>query len=376
MTVEDCLKTLCSLCSLWLETINMCNCGKKTMQIGHRKIGPGHPVYIVAEISANHRQDFDEAVRLIHAAKQAGADAVKLQTYTPDTLTIDCDSEIFCHGKGSLWQNRSLYDLYKEAYMPWEWQPKLMRVAETFDIDFFSTAYDPSSVDFLETLDVPAYKIASFELVDLPLIKRIAKTGKPIFLSTGMATLREIEEAVAVATASGNDQLVLLKCTSAYPAGEADMNLRTLPHLADHFGFQCGLSDHTLGSDCAIAAVALGAVMIEKHFTLSRENGSADSGFSTEPDAFKAMVEKIRGIEMALGSVHYGPNPTESESLKFRRSLFVVEDVLPGERFTNQNVRSIRPGQGLLPKYVDDVIGRKAKKRLEKGTPLAWDLID
>jgi N-acetylneuraminate synthase len=269
-----------------------------------------------------------------------------------------------------------LYDLYKEAYMPWEWQPKLQQVAAELGVDFFSTAYDPTSVDFLETLGVTAYKIASFELVDLPLIERIAKTGKPIFLSTGMAKLQEIEDAVAVATASGAEQLVLLKCTSAYPAGEADMNLRTLPHLADHFGFQCGLSDHTLGSDCAIAAVALGAVMIEKHFTLSRKNGSADSGFSTEPDEFMAMVKRIRSIELALGAVHYGPGSTESESLTFRRSLFVVEDVMPGERFTNQNVRSIRPSQGLAPKYIDEVIGRKAKKKLEKGMPLAWDMID
>jgi N-acetylneuraminate synthase len=349
---------------------------KKTIQIGKRSIGPGHPVYIVAEISANHRQNFDEAVRLIHAAKQSGADAVKLQTYTPDTLTIDCDSELFCHGKGSLWQNRSLYDLYKEAYMPWEWQPRLMRVAETINIDFFSTAYDSSSVDFLETLGVSAYKIASFELVDLALIKRIAKIGKPIFLSTGMATLQEIEAAVTAATDSGADQLVLLKCTSAYPACEVEMNLRTLTHMTDYFDFPCGLSDHSLGDQCAIAAVALGATMIEKHFTLSRKNGSPDSGFSTEPDEFKAMVERIRTIEMALGSVRYGPSSTENESLKFRRSLFVVEDVLPGERFTNQNVRSIRPGQGLAPKYVDEVIGRKAKKRLERGTPLSWDLID
>jgi N-acetylneuraminate synthase len=349
---------------------------KKTIQIGKRSIGPGHPVYIVAEISANHRQDFDEAVRLIHAAKHAGADAVKLQTYTPDTLTIDCHSELFYHGKGSLWQNRSLYDLYKEAYMPWEWQPRLMQLAKELDIDFFSTAYDPSSVDFLEEMGVPAYKIASFELVDLPLIERIAKTGKPVFLSTGMATLPEIEAAVAASTESGADQLVLLKCTSAYPAGKEEMNLNTLPHMANHFSIPCGLSDHTLGDGCAIAAVALGAVMIEKHFTLSRKNGSADSGFSTEPDEFMAMVERIRSMELALGSVHYGPSSTESESLTFRRSLFVVEDVMPGERFTNQNVRSIRPSQGLAPKYIDEVIGRKAKKKLEKGTPLAWDLID
>jgi N-acetylneuraminate synthase len=349
---------------------------KKTIQIGKRSIGPGHPVYIVAEISANHRQDFDEAVRLIHAAKEAGADAVKLQTYTPDTLTIDCRTEHFCHGKGSLWKNRSLYELYQSAYMPWEWQPKLKKVAEEIDIDFFSTAYDSSSVDFLEGMDIPAYKIASFELLDLPLIKRVAETGKPIFLSVGMATLGEIEGAVAAATNAGADQIVLLKCTSAYPATAEEMNLRTIPHMETHFSLPCGLSDHTIGCSCAIAAVSLGAVMVEKHFTLSRNSASADSGFSTEPDEFKVMVEKIRTIEFALGKVNYGPNPSETESLKFRRSLFVVKDVKEGERFTSDNVRSIRPGQGLAPKHIDEVIGRKTKKMLKKGTPLSWDMIN
>ncbi|PID40426.1 MAG: pseudaminic acid synthase [Proteobacteria bacterium] len=344
----------------------------QTIQIGHRPIGPGHPVYIVAEISANHRQDYNEAAQLIHAAKEAGADAVKLQTYTPDTMTIDCKSEHFCHGEGSLWENKSLYELYQTAYMPWEWQPRLKEVAEKIDIDFFSTAFDRSSVEFLETMGVPAYKIASFELIDLPLIQQVAKTGKPLFLSTGMATMEEIEKAVRVANGSGADQIVLLKCTSSYPAGANNMNLKTLTHMADHFGYPCGLSDHSLGHTCAIAAVALGAMMIEKHFTLSRRNNSADSGFSAEPAEFKAMVESIRTVEMALGKATYGPNPSEAESLKFRRSLYVVADVAQGERLTADNVRSIRPGQGLAPEYMDRIIGKKANQPIKRGTPLAW----
>jgi N-acetylneuraminate synthase len=329
----------------------------------------------VAEISANHRQDFDEAVKLIHAAKKAGADAVKLQTYTPDTLTIDCQSEYFCHSEGSLWENRSLYELYRSAHMPWEWQPRLKQVAEEIGIGFFSTAYDPSSVDFLETMAVPAYKIASFELIDLPLVKRVAETGKPLFLSTGMASLTEIEDAVRVANDAGADRIVLLKCTSAYPAQADHMNLRTLRHMADHFDLPCGLSDHTLGHECAIAAVALGAVMVEKHFTLSRQSDSADSGFSTEPEEFKDLVNGIRAIERALGKVEYGPTPSETESFKFRRSLYIVADVEQGERLTADNVQSIRPGQGLAPKYVGEVIGRKATRTLKKGTPLEWGMI-
>jgi pseudaminic acid synthase len=348
----------------------------RTIQIGNRLIGPGHPVYIVAEMSANHRQDYDEAVRLIHVAREAGADAIKLQTYTPDTLTIDCRSKLFSHGKGSLWQDRWLYDLYREAYMPWEWQGKLKKLAEGLGIGFFSTVYDLTSVDFLEEIGVPAYKIASFELVDLPLIQRVAATGKPIFLSTGMATLSEIEEAVAAATSAGADQLVLLKCTSAYPAMPEEMNLKTIPHMANHFNSLCGLSDHTIGGSRAIAAVALGAVMIEKHFTLSRENGSPDSRFSAEPDEFRMMVDEIRNIEAALGEVKYGPGKSENESYKFRRSLFIVKDINEGELLTGKNIRSIRPGHGLQPKYYGDVIGKRAKKKLIKGTPLSWDLID
>ena len=346
------------------------------ISIGSRAIGPGHPVYIVAELSANHRQDFDEAVRLIHAAQEAGADAVKVQTYTPDTLTIDCDSPLFRHGKESLWQDRSLYDLYQEAYMPWEWQPKLQRCAADAGIDFFSTAYDATSVDFLEALDVPAYKIASFELVDIPLINRIAETGKPMILSTGMATLVEIEEAVRTIKNVGENDICLLKCVSAYPSSFEAMNLNTLGHMAGHFSLPCGLSDHSMGYLGAVAAVPLGACMIEKHFTLSRENGSVDSAFSMDPSDFKIMVEQIRSVEKALGKVHYGVDDEEAESFRFRRSLFVVEDICEGELLTSGNVRSIRPGHGLSPKYMEDVIGRRASKTIRKGTPLTWEMVD
>ena len=348
----------------------------KPVKIGNRFIGPGHPVYIVAEISANHGQDYDEAVRLIRAAKDTGADAVKLQTYTPDTMTIDCDDEPFRHGNGSLWAGQTLYQLYKKAYMPWEWQPKLQTVAHDLGMDFFSSAYDTTSVDFLNNIDVPAIKISSFEIVDLPLIEYAASTGRPLIISTGMAVLDEIEAAVAAASRSGCTDLVLLKCTSAYPTAADEMNLKTIPHMAGYFSLPCGLSDHSFGSGCTIAAVALGAIMIERHLTLSRKNGSVDSGFSTEPAEFKVMVEEIRSIEKALGNVSYGVTPSEAQSHKFRRSLFVVKDVKKDGLLNHQKIQSIRPGQGLPPKDIGRVIGRKAKKTLKKGRPLSWDVID
>ena len=348
----------------------------KPVKIGNRFVGPGHPVYIVAELSANHRQDFDEAVRLIHAAKAAGADAVKLQTYTPDTMTIDCDDDNFRHGKGSLWEGKTLYELYKGAYMPWEWQPKLKKVANDIHLDLFSSAYDPTAVEFLRRIEVPAIKISSFELVDLPLIRCAADTGIPLILSTGMATLAEIDQAVVAARKAGCKALILLKCTSAYPTPPEDLNLKCIVHLSQTYHLPCGLSDHTTNAAAAGISTTLGACVIEKHLTLSRHNQSADSGFSLDPDEFKAMVERIRSIEKALGSVHYGPIPAESESRKFRRSLFVVEDVLPGELFSSENVRSVRPGQGLAPEHAANVIGRKAKRKLEKGIPLSWDMID
>ena len=345
------------------------------IEINGRKVGLGEPVYIIAEMSANHNQDFDQAVRILHAAKEAGADAVKLQTYTPDTLTIQSDREYFRIGKGTLWEGKTLYDLYSEAYMPWEWQPKLKEIADEIGIDLFSTAFDPTAVDFLEEMGVPVHKVASFEIVDIPLIEKMASTGKPLIISTGMATLSEIEDAIRAARNAGATQIALLKCTSAYPAPPEEMNLRTIPHLAEAFGVPVGLSDHTLGIAVPVAAVALGACIVEKHFTLSRDIPGPDSAFSLEPHEFKAMVEAIRTAEKALGEVRYEVGKQEAKSRVFRRSLFVVKDMKAGEVFTEENVRSIRPGYGLPPKFLKEVLGRRAACDIKKGTPLKWRLI-
>jgi len=344
-------------------------------EIGRRAIGPGRSVYVIAELSANHGQSFEQAVRLVRAAKEAGADAVKLQTYTADTITINSDRPEFRVGGGTLWDGRTLHDLYGEAYTPWEWQPKLKALADELGLDLFSTPFDPTAVEFLERMDVPAYKVASFELVDLPLIERIARTGKPMILSTGMATLAEIAEAVDAARRGGAVGLALLKCSSAYPAPPEAMNLRTIPHLAEAFGVPAGLSDHTLGIAVPVAAVALGACIIEKHFTLSRDEPGPDSAFSLEPAEFRAMVEGVHTAERALGAIHYGLSGQDEASRTFRRSLFVVEDVQAGEPFTERNVRSIRPGHGLPPKLLGEVLGRRAAQDLARGTPLHWGLI-
>lgn len=349
--------------------------GGAWIEIGRRRIGAGAPAYVVAEMSANHNQSFDQAVRIVEAAKDAGADAVKVQTYTADTLTIDCDNEHFRIGEGTLWSGRTLYDLYGEAHTPWEWQPRLRDVAAALGLDFFSTPFDDSAVAFLEEMDVPAYKVASFEIVDLPLIRRVARTGKPLILSTGMATLAEVDDAVRAARAAGAAQIALLKCTSAYPAPASSMNLRTIPHLAASFGVPAGLSDHTMGIAAPVAAVALGAAIIEKHFTLSRAEPGPDSAFSLEPHEFRQMVRAIRDAEAALGAVAYGTGDAEATGRIFRRSLFVVESVRAGEPFTERNVRSIRPGDGLPPKHLPDVIGRRAARDVERGTPLTWALV-
>lgn len=341
---------------------------------GRYEVGSGR-TFIVAELSANHNHDFDEAVRLIHAAKECGADSVKLQTYTPDTLTINCENEHFRIGKGTIWEGKSLYQLYAEAYTPWEWQPKLKVVAEELGMPLFSTPFDPSAVDFLESIGVPAHKIASFELVDLPLIRKVAATGKPMIMSTGMATLEEIGEAVAAAREAGCCELALLKCTSAYPCPPEEMNLRTLPDLAVRFGVPVGLSDHTLGIAVPVAAVALGACIIEKHFTLSRSVPGPDSAFSLEPQEFKAMVEAVRVAEKALGRISYDLTEHEKASRIFRRSLFVVKDMKAGDVFTEENTRSIRPGNGMAPKFKDEVIGRRAARDIAIGTPLSQDLL-
>ncbi|HEY3304039.1 MAG TPA: pseudaminic acid synthase [Candidatus Binatia bacterium] len=347
----------------------------RKFKIGERPVGAGEPAYVIAELSANHRNRFEEAARLVEAAKAAGADAVKLQTYTPDTLTLRSDKEPFRIRGGTLWDGRTLYDLYREASMPWEWQPKLKDLAGDLGLDFFSSAFDATAVDFLETLGVPVHKVASLEIVDLPLVKKMAATGKPLIISTGTATLEEIREAVETARAAGAVDVALLKCTSAYPAPPEEMNLRTIPHLAQAFEVSVGLSDHTLGIAVPVAAVALGASIVEKHFTLSRSTPGPDSAFSLEPDEFKAMVAAIRTAEKSLGEACYGAGKEEAKSLAYRRSLFVVRDVKAGERLTEQNVRSIRPGGGLHPRYLTDVVGQSAKRNIEAGTPLSWEMI-
>lgn len=345
------------------------------IEISGRRISPGEPVYIIAEMSANHNQDFDKAIQILKAAKEAGADAVKLQTYTPDTMTISCDNECFQVGKGTLWEGRNLYDLYGEAYTPWDWQPKLKKVANGLGLDLFSTAFDLSAVDFLEEMGVPIHKVASFEIVDIALIEYMVRTGKPLIISTGMATLAEIDDAVQAARNAGVKQIALLKCSSAYPAPPEEMNLRTIPHLAEAFHLPVGLSDHSLGIAVPVAAVALGACIVEKHFTLSRDVPGPDSAFSLEPHEFKAMVEAIRVAEKALGEVHYEVGEREAKSRVFRRSLFVVKAMKAGEVFTEENVRSIRPGYGLPPKFLKEVLGHRAVRDVKQGTPMKWHLL-
>ncbi len=347
-----------------------------SLRIGGREVGAGQPVYIIAELSANHNQDFERAKQILVAAKEAGVDAVKLQTYTPDTITIQSERESFRIRGGTLWDGRTLYDLYAEAHTPWDWQPKLKAIADELNLDLFSSAFDPTAVDFLETMKVPLHKIASPELVDIPLIQKMARTGKPLLLSTGMATLEEIEEAVAAATEAGSSQIALLKCTSSYPAPPEEMNLRSIPDMAERFGVPVGLSDHTPGIAVSVAAVALGACIIEKHLTLSRSQGGPDSAFSLEPQEFKALVDEIRVAEKSLGHIQYGPSEHEKSTRRFRRSLFVVSDVKKGEIFTSSSVRSIRPADGLHPRHLHEIIGRRAARDIERGTPFAWDLAD
>ena len=343
------------------------------IQISGRRIGAGHPCYIIAELSANHGQSFERALEVVRAAKDAGADAIKLQTYTADTLTINCRRPEFMVGKGTLWEGKNLHDLYAEAYTPWEWQFELKKEAESLGLHCFSTPFDDTAVDFLEGMNVPAHKIASFELVDTELLKKVAATGKPVIMSTGMASFEEIEEAVQTLQAKSCAQLALLKCTSAYPSLPEDMNLETIPHMAESFGVPVGLSDHTLGVAVPIAAVALGACIIEKHLTMRRSDGGSDGGFSLEPDEFRTMVEALRVAEKSLGKVSYEMSEKEAASRVFRRSLFIVKDMNKGEVFTRANVRSIRPGQGLPVKELDRILGKQAAVDLQRGTPLAED---
>lgn len=332
-------------------------------------------VFIIAELSANHNGSLETALRTIDAMKEAGADALKLQTYTPDTITLDCDSDLFTISQGTLWDKRKFADLYAEAMTPWEWHPILFDHAKTLGMEAFSSPFDPSAVDFLETLHVPAYKIASFEITDIPLIEYAASKGKPIIISTGIATLSDIDEALEACRRVGNHDITLLKCTSAYPAMLNEMNLLTIADMEKRFGVKVGLSDHTMSLAAPVAAVALGARVIEKHFILDRGMGGADSAFSLEPQEFRAMVDAVRDTEQLLGTVTYDLSPKSLKSREFSRSLFVAEDIGEGEVFSTTNIRSVRPGFGLPPKHFPDILGKKAKQGLKKGTPLAWNHI-
>ena len=346
-----------------------------TLVVGDRAIDGQHSPYVIAELSGNHGHRIERAVELLHAAHEAGADAVKLQTYTPDTITIRSDRPEFRLGSGTAWAGRTLHDLYGEAMTPWDWFPELAEEGARLGLHVFSSPFDGSAVDFLEKYDPPAYKIASFELVDLPLIRRVAATGRPVILSTGMATDAEIDAAVRTAEEGGAAGVALLRCNSSYPAPAAEMDLRTIPDMIGRWDVPVGLSDHTLGVAAPVAAVALGASIVEKHLTISRHDPGPDSRFSLEPDEFALMVGAVREAWLELGRIRYGPSPREQDSLRYRRSLFVVADVEPGELFSADNVRSIRPAAGLDPKELDTVLGRRAARRIERGTPLDWSMV-
>jgi len=348
-----------------------------SFKIGQRLIGPDAPPFIIAEMSGNHNQSLEVALRIVEAAARAGAHALKLQTYTADTMTLDLDEgEFFIRDPGSLWAGSSLYALYEKAHTPWEWHAPIFARARELGMLAFSTPFDETAVDFLESLDVPAYKIASFENTDLPLIRRVAATGKPLIISTGMASVAELDESVRAARAAGCRDLVLLKCTSTYPASPENSHVRTIPHLRELFGCQVGLSDHSMGVGVAVAAVALGATVVEKHFTLDRAEGGVDASFSLEPAELASLVVETERAWQALGQVHYGVTEAERKSLVYRRSLYVTRDMAVGETFSADNLRAIRPGLGLAPRHLDAVLGRSARQALKRGTPLDWSLVE
>ncbi len=342
---------------------------------GKRKIGPGHPVFIIAEMSGNHNHDFSRAKKIIDAAAGAGVDAVKFQTYTPDTITMNCDNDYFRVKIKNVWKGALLYNLYKQAYTPWDWQPKLKKYAESKGLVVFSTPFDNTAVDFLEKMKVPLYKIASYEVCDIPLLKRVGQTKKPVIMSRGMATKAEIELALKTLKTNGCPQVAVLHCVSAYPATAEQMNLATIPDIAQKFKVISGLSDHTLGIVAAISSVALGAAIIEKHLTLRRKDGGPDATFSLEPEEFKNLTQAVRESEMAIGKPNYNLTKDEKIGSRYRKSLFVVENIKKGELITEKNVRSIRPGFGLSPKFYDEVMGKKAKRDIKRGTPLSRGLI-
>lgn len=345
------------------------------IKIGHRWIGRDRPPFIIAELSGNHNQSLDRALAIIEAAAQAGAHALKLQTYTADTMTLDlAEGEFFIDDPNSLWKGHSLHELYQQAYIPWEWHEPIFNRARELGLIAFSTPFDETAVDFLETLDVPCYKIASFENTDIPLIRKVAATGKPMIISTGMATVAELDDTVRTARQAGCQDLILLKCTSTYPATPENSHLRTIPHLRELFGCEVGLSDHTMGVGAVVAAVALGATVIEKHFTLRRADGGVDSACSLEPEEMAVLVTETERAWQALGEVRYGPSEAEKASIQFRRSLYVVQDLKAGDVLTQENVRPIRPGLGLPPKHLDQVLGMRVKRDVRRGMPLGWDV--
>lgn len=346
------------------------------MKIKDFELNQNSGTFIIAELSANHNQDFDLAVKTIEEVAKTGADAVKIQTYTADTITIDCNNKYFQINQGTIWDGKTLYELYKEAFTPWDWQPKLKEIAENLGLIFFSSPFDFTAVDFLEKINVPAYKIASFEITDIPLIEYVAKKGKPVILSTGIATIEDIQLAVDTCRKAGNNQIALLKCTSSYPAPIEEANLATIQDLTKRFNVIAGLSDHTISNSTSIAAVALGAKIIEKHFILDRSIGGPDASFSIEPNELKHLVQNVREVEKAIGIVSYELSPKVLKSKEHSRSLFIVKDINAGDVFTNENVRSIRPGFGLHTRHLTEIIGKTAKTFIPTGTPLSWELVE
>ena len=347
------------------------------MNIAGRKIGSENPPFIIGEMSGNHNQSLDRAIEIVEAAAKAGVDAIKLQTYTADTMTLDLsEGEFFISDPENLWEGTSLYKLYEQAYTPWEWHDPIFKRIRELGMVAFSSPFDESAVDFLESLDTPCYKIASFENIHIPLIRKVAATGKPVIISTGMATLEELQEAVDVARQAGCNDIILLKCTSTYPAKLENSNLLTIPHMRDHFKCEVGLSDHTMGVTAALGSIAYGASVIEKHITLRRSDGGVDSAFSMEPEEMALLVREAKQIKRAMGEIHYGPTEAESESVMYRRSLYICNDLNAGDEITSENVRAIRPGRGLPPKFMDKVLGMKVKIDVKCGTPLSWDIIE
>ncbi len=346
------------------------------IKIGNRIINENSGTYIIAEMSGNHNMDYNRAVEIVKAAAEAGADAIKVQTYTADTITLDCDDPCFQITQGTLWDGTTLHKLYEKAYTPWEWQPRLQKVAEDLGLDFFSSPFDFTSVDFLEKMNVPAYKIASFELTDIPLIKKVAELGKPVIMSTGIALPEDIELALETCKKAGNENVILLKCCSAYPTPYEDINLRTMVDMASRYDCTIGLSDHTMGSAVAVAAVAMGAKVVEKHLTLARADGGVDSAFSMEPAEFKEMVDNIRIVEKAKGKVTYELAPKQMAEREHARSLFISADIKAGDVLTPENLRSVRPANGLHTKYYEELLGRKVVRDCKYGEPMSWDMVE